>query len=176
MKVLVVAAQRSGTGYAAALLTASGNPCTHEGQYNLERFGPLERSESSWLAVPWLSQASAEADRVVHLVRHPLMSVASSLARKTFAAPNPYGNYAVSACPDISEAPTELERVMRYWWRWNQLICEYGADLVRLEEIADSNRVNADPRSAKHPLRWADLPTGRDRLMLRSLANRFGYE
>ena len=174
--VLVIGSERSGTGYAAALLSASGNPCTHEGQYNLTQHGPLTQSESSWLAVPYLPKARREADRVVHIVRDPIESIRSSLERRTFGFPNPYAEFAYEFEPFIKDGPEEV-RAMRYWWIWQERISRHDFELVRLEDIADGNRVNAHPMNS--PLRgmtWDALPDGPDKKACQERARAYGYE
>lgn len=128
----IVGPPRSGTGYAAALLTAAGLDCGHEAYWNLGD-PPATRphlGDVSWLALPAL-----EADRddvtVFALLRDPRDVVASIAYGELWTdGARRYRRFAienVGVLPRGSSLPDRIE-----WSTW------FAADwLLRTVEIAD---------------------------------------
>jgi hypothetical protein len=132
-RVLVTGCARSGTGYAAALLSRLGLPCGHErlfapdtvrdrrgGWGALPRWPPSVPAESSWLAAPFIERL-APGTLVVHLVRHPLAVVRSNLRIGFFHEPTDYLDFARAHLPG-PERGSPLAQAARYWVGWNALI------------------------------------------------------
>jgi hypothetical protein len=73
IELLISGCGRSGTGYMASLLNASGVKCGHEDVFTA--FGVMENqdqyvADSSWFAVPYVGDL-ARSTKVIHLVRNP---------------------------------------------------------------------------------------------------------
>lgn len=121
MRVLVVAAPRSGTRAFAALLRGMGLDTGHE------RLGP-DACVSSYFAVDadryhgpherrQERRGNVVADQVWHLVRHPLDtigSIASRMSPRWWRWQEPH----TGVSPEISEP----ERAARFWVRWMEKI------------------------------------------------------
>ncbi len=108
LEYLVVGTGRSGTLYAAKLLTALGFPCGHERIFNGSDLSELPRlmdrdsdnsacgkhfglefagrpvAESSYMAVPFLDHESLKDCRIIHVVRDPLKVIRSFLNNLLF--------------------------------------------------------------------------------------------
>lgn len=78
LDVLITGCGRSGTQYLTEVLSAAGNPTSHEKRFTV--FGPKDapgpRYEASWYAAPFLSHLPPTT-RIVHLVRDPTAVVTS---------------------------------------------------------------------------------------------------
>lgn len=206
MKLVVTGAQRSGTRYLATVLYRAGVHATHEGnppgtgwRTHDPRNGPRLDVDVDvcWHNAWWLNTTLAGFP-VVHLVRRPLASIASSALRRTFAPrPRPSGRWAIQQMPHLAEGDN-IERAARYWIDWNELVEPHADRRLRIEdattsEIAgllddadvayDLNALAAavqetptdiNRNETRRPLRWDDLPDAlRERVEM--LAVRYGY-
>jgi len=73
LKYLIVGCGRSGTGFLASVISASGkNECGHEKIFNVYGINKnvSNEYESSWYSVPYLNFLSPNV-KIVHIVRHP---------------------------------------------------------------------------------------------------------
>ena len=146
-RVLVTGCARSGTGYAAALLSRLGLPCGHErlfapdtlrdrrgGWQALPRWPHRVTAESSWLAAPFVERLPP-GTLVVHQVRHPLAVVRSNLRIGFFGEPTDYLDFARAHLPGL-ERGSPLAQAARYWVGWNALVerakQRHGLAYVRL--------------------------------------------
>jgi hypothetical protein len=164
LRVLVTGCARSGTGYAAALLSRLGLPCGHErlfapgslrgpdGAWDAPpRWPGSVPAESSWLAAPFLERLPA-GTLVVHQLRHPLAVMRSNLRIGFFARPSGYLDFARAHLPGL-ERGTPLAQAARYWVGWNALVERAAAARglaylrLRLEEV--------DERTLRELLAWA---------------------
>lgn len=123
MRLLIVSAPRSGTGYASALFTAIGFPTGHELVYTYQE--PVEwklPGESSWLAAPFLSDQPEDVV-IFHQRRDPLLSAVSNVVRGFFTveAEQPWREFAEKWVTTI-DSVSELERAMDFHQKWHQLI------------------------------------------------------
>lgn len=147
MKFLVTGCSRSGTAYAATLLSAAGIRTRHERVFNISRldrrvpatslpFWDDHEGESSFLAVPFLAELPA-GSAVLHQVRDPIEVVRSHAGLRFFAEPYTPSVYLAfnhpeiirligETCPGVFEDDDEIKRCMRYWTMWNRTI-EEGA-------------------------------------------------
>lgn len=117
---LITGCGRSGTGWAAALLTTLGYPCAHEEQFSWNRSGPLRRSESSWLAVPHLDDLPRDT-RVLRIMRDPYQVVQSIMARGFLRhGADVFDGYVEHHRPDIFTSGTHLGRAIRYVALWDE--------------------------------------------------------
>lgn len=99
----------------------------------MHQHGPLNISESSWLAVPFLSKIHVPT---LHTVRDPRAVIASLVQRGTFDD-GPYGNWAMTFAPGIRAFDDPLHRAAMYWLTWNRKIDDQGPlAFVRLEEAS----------------------------------------
>lgn len=193
MKLLVTGTGRCGTHWFAECLRRAGVPATHEYAFTPSQDGTQRAwsAEVSWPAAAYLPVTGAE---VVHLVRHPLATIASLAARDTFRGGS-WGTWAARVCPLIQEGKTHLERAALHWVGWNQMIEPHAdymlrVELVVLDDVIQLARV-VRPRAvlstlpppvhtSEHPaLTWDDLnhqarPEVAGRVL--ELARRYGYE
>lgn len=199
MKLLVTGTGRCGTHWFAECLRRAGVPATHEHAFGQTLDGTQRawKAEVAWPAAAYLPVAGAE---VVHLVRHPLDTIASRMARGTFAEvpPSPdqakLGAWAAARCPLIQEGKTHLERAALHWVGWNQMIDPHADYFLRVEEVVPDDItqlaqvINPNARldvlppaihTSQHPeLTWAELATlTRPEVTRRvvELAERYGY-
>lgn len=145
-RVLVTGMGRSGTGYMAALFTAAGLPCGHEALYDSPTATAPSwrgvRAESSWYAVPWVSQLPTDV-HVVRLVRHPLHWLSSWaltvwIPQRLRAPPTRYlaRHTGTNWCKLAQRDP--IDASMRLWVRWHSLLSERSPrvpELVRVEDV-----------------------------------------
>lgn len=204
-RLVITGAQRSGTRYVATVLRRAGLNATHEGnepgtgwRTHDPREGPRcdVDIDVCWHSAWWLDTTLA-ASTVVHLVRAPLASIASSVVRRTFYRPRPSGRWAMDRLPTIAEG-SNIERSARYWVLWNEMIEPHANWRVRVEDIGtgelaclleeagidyDLNALaaavadtatNVNANAKRRPLRWPDLPEPL-RSMAQRAAIRYGY-
>lgn len=139
---LITGTGRSGTRYAATLMTELGYPCSHETWYNIyaECSGP-PGGESSWLAVPRLPIPRP----TVQLVRHP-HKVLESRVSSMFLSFNREGpktrweTYAtVNMGWDAVEPSVEIEvlteRNVEFILRWSEMIEATEPPRFRVEDL-----------------------------------------
>lgn len=124
---------RSGTGYAAAVLTALGAPCGHAAIFNpatLAQGGRIawpERfaGDASWLAAPFLGRLP-EGSLVLHQVREPLAVIRSILRSGILERDGEECRIAEAQLPELALGGPTV-RAMRYWVEWNRMV-EAAAD------------------------------------------------
>lgn len=190
----VVGTGRSGTGYVAELLRASGANCGHEGWWRPDGTGdrtPGLDGDSSWLALPDL-ESRAWSGPVAHVVRHPVAVVRSLVGTRLFhpdQADGPYARFAREHCPEVDGLPP-LEAAVEWWVAWNTR-CAAVADVkLRVEdlrkgwalaELGDALGVRIDRQAARrvstavnHRTR-ANVDPLRVWQLLDRRADRFGY-
>lgn len=135
MRLLVTGCGRSGTKWAARAVTAAGVGCGHE-----EAFSPYRqdigdggwRAEASWCAAPFTPLAGTH---VVHLVRHPLLVVASLVHRGSLdPSKRRWGIWAFQFHPEVAEIEDPVRRAAAHWVAWNRLVA--ADETVRLEDVA----------------------------------------
>ncbi len=188
-RFVIAGTGRSGSSYIARLLTEAGIKCHHERVFSLAGYRPCfdVRGESSWFAVPYLSEYEGI---VLHQVREPLATVASLASRQM------WGFGIIGRQIEVTDDP--LLNAVRFYVHWNRL-CEARADYrYRLEDIDTEivnvcafvapDRVDAavsvatslnkriNTRPSAHELSgYDDLPEGRDTEELRLQSERYGY-
>lgn len=205
--LVVTGAQRSGTRYLATILADAGVRATHEGnppgtgwRDHDPRDGPRLDVDVDvcWHAAWWLGTDALAGSFVVHLVRGPLASIASSVERRTFWRPRPSGRWALRCMPDLGDADSNVEITVRYWVRWNELIEPHADRRLRVEDATTSElagildaagvaynlnalaaAMTATPRdvnanSRRRKLSWPEIPQPW-RSHAQRLAVRYGY-
>lgn len=199
---LITGCGRSGTGWAAAIMTALGYPCGHETVFGPYGPGAFNQPDSSWLAVPHARAVHEVLGvPVIRMVRDPYEVAASAYERGLLAdVEEPYSAYAIKHCSMISEASDHLGRVLRWvgFWDWTLDSVPHmdvmlnspdvrGMVLYATGREPDSGEVN-DARvlvgsrvNSKEHERVLDRPTRAqiddhyDGHLIRSRAERFGY-
>ena len=188
VKNMITAHPRSGTRYISHMLTYLGIDMPHE--------VPGKDGIVSWQHIckgPW----SVKCDNVIHLVRHPLMVIASS-AYVLHESAFPFMMY-VGGLNDYNiENP--IERFMLTYVMWNELIEERAIWRFRLEDVNNNiselvTRLGFDYNTERlksfnafkhnvvnrkdHPvLTWDDLRNTNKKLYkkVKEMARRYGYE
>lgn len=146
---LITGCGRSGTGWAAAMMTALGHPCGHEAQFGLAARpmpGTLPGSDSSWLAVPHLSDLPARTP-IVRMMRDPSAVVQSAVERGFLRdVEEPYAAYALQHCPVIGEARDWLGRVIRWAALWDAPLVHVPHRTIYLEapHLAELRRLGRE--------------------------------
>lgn len=197
MRLLLVGCGRSGTRYAARLLTEAGLPCSHEKRFGLFSCGWQEgdTAESSWMALPALENHLAGKVLAVHLTRHPLDTI-RSLVGTGFLGGAPgwalYRSWLCGASPRVTAKQGPLERAVWYWIEWNQRIENQTGFRVRVEDFTenifsqiskvldrplDASALDRVPRNVNHgtpdqTISWQDISDPR----LLKMAARYGYQ
>lgn len=201
---LITGCGRSGTAWAAAMMTALGRPCGHEAQFTVTARpepGTLPASDSSWLAAPFVADLPARTS-IVRMMRDPDAVVQSAVQRGFLRdVEEPFAAYALRHCPIIGGATDWLGRVIRWATFWDAplitvphrtiyLEAPHLAELRRLtrETITPSMvgdamtlvgrpNANADEPSKvlHHRPTIADLYEHRDGHLLIDRAERYGY-
>lgn len=119
---LITGCGRSGTAWAAAMMTTLGHPCGHEAQFNVASRpepGTLPAPDSSWLAVPHLADLPARTP-IVRMMRDPGAVVQSAVQRGFLRdVEEPYAAYAIRHCPIIARASDWLGRAIRWATFWD---------------------------------------------------------
>lgn len=166
---LVTGCGRSGTAWASHLFTAMGYPCGHEEMYSPWSSGPLVQSDSSWLAMPHLSDLPADTP-IIHVVRDPFLVVQSIMVRGFLWRTNgPYEAYVAQHRPDITSATSHMGRAIRWVCKWDEPLEDVPARLLRVED-AETNL--APVVAAFHHAVGEQPADGELRLTLRKLGTR----
>lgn len=205
--LVVTGAQRSGTRYLATVLARAGLDATHEGNSPGQgwrdhdpRNGPRLDVDVDvcWHSAWWLDQPELTEATVVHLVRHPLASIASSVTRRTFWRPRPSGKWAIERMPHLAEG-SNIERCAVYWHDWNALIEGRAHQRVRVEDLttdvlsnildaagidhsraaladaADATPTDTNTNATRRrEVSWADIPEP-VRSRVQTMGRRYGY-
>jgi hypothetical protein len=158
LEYLVVGTGRSGTLYAAKLLTALGKPCGHERiftggeptvtlptieqggensacgkHFGLEFDGPPV-AESSYMAVPFMEHECLKNSTIIHVVRDPLNVIRSFLNNLLFFREDRASfrhapeQFLYEHLPHLDFLPDPVSRACFYYLRWNQMIEESIGD------------------------------------------------
>lgn len=163
---LITGCGRSGTGWAAALFTTLGHPCTHEGQFTWNKTGPLMSGESSWLAVPHLALLPRNTP-VLRIMRDPYAVVQSIMARGFLRhGADIFDGYVEHHRPDIFASPTHLGRAIRYVALWDEPL--EGENLLRVD--GTTHRITGAMRYATGA-RLSRADVGRARTTLGTAVN-----
>jgi hypothetical protein len=143
-RAAVIGTGRSGTGYAARLITEASRrtSCTHEGWWRA--IGDPQGGQdvdASWLALPDI-ETGAWSGPVVHLVRDPVATVESLLRTEFFGAivDTPYPQFALAHCPAAEEklaVEGAVAAAVQFWASWNVRCAAVAQLTVRLEDLSD---------------------------------------
>lgn len=134
---LVTGLGRSGTTFAHKLFTKLGHPCLHEHQYSPVNHGPLVRSESSWLAVPFLDQVP-ETVPVLRVIRNPYLIVRSAYQRAflTEVEHHPHAAFVAKHAPPVTAPEDHLARCIRWVALWDEPMDHRYTPLMRVDGSA----------------------------------------
>jgi GT2 family glycosyltransferase len=202
-RFVITGTGRSGTRYAAAVLSALQISCGHELIYRPD--GPIPwanaRGDSSWMAAPHLQDFYTEHPEgtVVHLLRNPLDVINSLVGIGFFddtqrAAHGPYRDYAEQHCPQAFLPNSPAERAATFVVDWNRRIEPWAKLRAKVEDLTPqavqtiAQTVGSDPALLFVEKQLATVPTDlnhRPRAALgwddvpdrvRHLAVEYGYE
>lgn len=199
---LITGCGRSGTAWAAAMMTALGHPCGHEEQFTLTSRpepGTLPAPDSSWLAAPFVAELPARTS-IVRMMRDPNAVVQSAVARGFLRdVEEPYAAYAIRHCPIIAGASDWLGRAIRWATFWDAPLISVLHRTIYLEtpHLAELRRLGREtitpsmvgeamtlvgrPNASGSGPGWAVRPTiadlyeHRDGHLLIDRAERYGY-
>lgn len=182
--LLVTGTGRCGTGYTAALLTASGIPCGHEEVYTasgIQNRHDLE-ADASWCAVPFLQDFEG---RIVHLVRHPMAVICSFLGIRFFTHDlnSPHRRFAAK---HFWRSGMPVRDAMRWWLELNRAIEPHADVRIRIEDLPTAlpalvgHPITPGPepsRRTNHRVRAPidGLPSGPLKTQILEMAFRYGY-
>lgn len=146
---LITGCGRSGTAWAAAMMTALGHPCGHEAVFTVNGPGAFLQPDSSWLAVPHVAGIWSEGGRfpIVRMMRDP-DAVVQSAAERGFLrdVEEPYAAYALRHCPIIGGARDWLGRVIRWAAFWDAPLISVPHRTIYLEapHLAELRRLGRE--------------------------------
>lgn len=147
LKYVVTAPARSGTTYAATVLSEAGAQCGHESVFNSwgRDYASPPRwqneqywwGDSSYVAAPFMDRIKADGLKVVHLVRPPLDMIRSVVGIAHVGnIDNAWVRFLDHHC-HITQLPPGPQRAAAYWVRWNEMIEAGSPDLTwKLHEIS----------------------------------------
>ena len=150
---LITGTGRSGTGYAAQLLSRCLIPVGHEAVFNPKNIAAGNtgwgdyRGEASWLAAPSLPLNVP----TVQLVRNPLETLRSLVGIGFFGRTNPghkdYEDYAFEALGSTNFQPTDdrqeiIDRCVDFMYEWSAMIEAADVQRFRVEDLTDINVLN----------------------------------
>lgn len=174
MKYVVTGTARSGTKYAATVLTEAGMKCGHEMVF--DSWGgnftttPRWRDESayygdsSFIAAPFIPEVKGQL-KVVHLVRPPL-DVIRSIVGIGHVGDNrsPWVQF-LNAHINLTQFPPGPQRAAAYWVRWNRLIQHHKPDVTwdvnditadDILELSMMTEIDVDPGDAGRAVQSTD--------------------
>lgn len=159
LKYLITGTGRCGTVFFAKFLTNIGIPCGHESIFTplgiKEAYNRLTNknlitlsdisliketwvepktiiADSSYMAVPFLSNPIFDKITIIHVIRHPLKVISSFIKDFNFFSektPNQnqehiyiYEKFIWEHLPELSSINTQLERACYYYTNWNRKI------------------------------------------------------
>lgn len=143
-RAVIIGTGRSGTGYMSRVVTeATGHAtCGHEAWFRA--IGDPEPGfdvDSSWLALPAM-EVGIWFGPAVHVVRHPVATVASLLRTELFGAlvGTPYSAFAIEKCKAAADALAvdgPVAAAVEFWANWNARCAAVSQLTVRLEDVSD---------------------------------------
>lgn len=166
LKYVVTGTARSGTKYAATLLTNAGMKCGHESVFNSWgsnftrapkwREQETHLGDSSFITAPFIPEVKGDL-KVVHLIRPPL-DVIRSIVGIAHVGNNraPWVQF-LNAHINLTQFPPGPQRAAAYWVRWNRLIQDNGPDVTwdvtkitsdHILELALMTGIEIDPADA----------------------------
>lgn len=159
------------------------------------------RGDASWMAVPRLRRFHGIS---FLQLRHPLLVIRSFVGTRFFSDSTKYGAQRRFAAAHFDISGDDVRDAMRWWVQWNSLAAPYATRIYRLEALdeglfaellailgVDQSARRAEAALAVVPpdvnsssqrgyspgdIEWGDLPAGRQKLALESLARRYGYQ
>lgn len=176
MKVLVTGAGRSGTHWFAACLRQAGVPATHEYAFTRDRNG-TGREWVAEVSAPAAAYLPVTGVYVVHLLRDPLDTTASRMARGVLSDHPPdrrrrkAKSWVMRKCPQVAWGRNHMERACLYWVYWNRLVEPHADQVFRVEEVTGEHIVQVarvvdppawllrDPGDLPPPLDSTDHPS-----------------
>lgn len=138
MSVVVCGTGRCGTRYLAKCLHVAGVRAGHEDVFTteaVERGGPFDWAafdvDVSWRAMPVVPLADVE---LVHLVRHPLATIASMVAVRFHEDPA-VERVVRLACEGVYLHDDPVRRAAHHWAAWNAHLGRHARRRYRVEHL-----------------------------------------
>lgn len=163
-------------------------------------------AESSYMAVPYLHIPELVNTRIIHIVRNPLKVISSfvkslnyfehiNLDLENNLEKKQWHKKIYQTIPDLTLAPTQIERACLFYCRWNDLIKEKCNNKMyircKLENIENNDNfykfigktsINFNlPKNINSikdrdcDFRLNDIPNGEIKTLFRSKLNEYGY-
>lgn len=153
---VVATTPRSGTGYAASLLSSLGLNCGHEksfnpGPCNYRKAFPIW-GDASWLSIPFLKNLPSTT-LVLHQIRNPVKTLDSMMARRQLRGRfkpehkiprGPYTNFLKKNTNGGWESCDAEDRLVKFWIEWHTrieadiLACGLQHFRYRIEDVDES--------------------------------------
>lgn len=139
---LVTGTGCSGTGWMSQFFTKLGFECGHEQWYKVPYSEIMQSSESSWLAIPFLS-VIPNGTKIIRVVRHPLDVIKSAYATGFLNdSTSQYANFIKRYRKDINlNTDNHLERVINWVVRWDWPLMQWHAPHCHRVENTDPNHL-----------------------------------
>jgi len=127
IKWLLTGTGRSATRFYSRYLTGLGYTCTHEYLFPL----PSPRkdiktntilAEASWHAAPFLGMEELDSVKIIHLIRHPKLVIASVRFAGWMRLLPGISAFIQRYTPRVNSYPRALDKLACYYIEWHKLI------------------------------------------------------
>ncbi len=133
-EILIIGAERSGTGYMSTLLRRSGYDVGHQG-YGVD-------GSVSWPMVvnqyqPWIvnTKCKDRFKRVFHQVRHPLKVIQSIVLNFSDDMETDTWVFKRKCIPDMDPLASPIVQAAQYWYYWNLMAEKKSEWRYRVEDL-----------------------------------------
>lgn len=158
------------------------------------------QAESSYMAVPFLSDEIFKETKIIHLVRNPLSVISSHVIDINFFEPHPKHNlwldFVLKQMPEIKEIENKIERACYFYVNWNKMIEKINGVLPYIfhkienkcsdelidflgikkpEVIFENTKINSWQKE-KRRLTLEDIPEGKIKKDLVETIERYEYK
>lgn len=174
--LIVTGCPRSGTTTMAHVLGI-----LHEQQFDVLKaahtasdMSLMLQSECAWQATPFAAALLQRGIRVLHLVRNPLDTVASMVARGMFVRDDHVSDLFIRRYVPVPEDGTQLEKCVAVWIGWNERLLSLEVPRIRIEDVAGAPRLHEGPPTKA--LTWTDFADTDVTRQAREIGRQCGYE
>lgn len=197
--IIIAGTGRCGTKFSSKLLQNAGYLSQHEAAfrasttlYNIEE--RLEKynnfSESSWMAVPFLSHPSLADAKVMHLVRNPYDVISSFVSLNFYEMDDlhlAYKKFLNRHAPEIYRLKNQLAAAAAHYVIWNRIIEQLRPNAI-FHRVEDGGKLQLEKLGLCGPTYYKkcnerkhkdytlnDIPNGVWKTRLIKMAKRYGY-